>query len=539
MTRLLRSLAAALHSRKQLQGETIAEFGRSLSELAKIAHGESVSEILTTGTLVDDRFNLFATLRYLFIEGLNPQMRQTARVLCPENLEGFNAVVQWVVQLERKIRGPEAESSARDSRDTYLLSEPHQDIDQNVMQICAAGTTQNAIMAPNNTGKPMEAKRPPQGKSYSDEDSQEDEWLRLNTVTAQPIVTHSDEEANKSTVEMLTDIRDKLQKWENDALAENCQVSTKSSTTDDPPVAYDLIDMSEPDDVATDIKPDEIPIAEVDLNRQDATQTREADANAGIWTAICDLRQELCDAQCELQNVKNSHKEEKEQWSIEKTRLENRILLVEGSQNSQPDQGQGAGQSDRARLQQVLLPPQIPPAACKPMVMDAEIVGMHVNALFDTGCTTNMMNSDTARKLGLKITPVGPTISRMANGDRLNVSGRTIVDLKVGAHVYESVPFLIAPLPMHEVFLGLQFQRCIAPFMVDFDLRGTGHVVTSNGEKLTFGKPREPWQPSAAAIVQGRTMGTRHQHDGSGEIAQLKMKSGKKHPVNPCSNQGK
>ncbi len=33
------------------QGETIAEFGRSLSELAKIAHGESVSEILTTGTL--------------------------------------------------------------------------------------------------------------------------------------------------------------------------------------------------------------------------------------------------------------------------------------------------------------------------------------------------------------------------------------------------------------------------------------------------------------------------------------------------------
>ncbi len=137
-----------------------------------------------------------------------------------------------------------------------------------------------------------------------------------------------------------------------------------------------------------------------------------------------------------------------------------------------------------------------------------------MNALFDTGCTTNMMNSNTARKLGLKITPVGPTISRMANGDRLNISGKTIIDLRLGAHVYESVPFLIAPLPMHEVFLGLQFQCHIAPFKVDFNSDGTGHVVTSNGEKLPFGKP-------------------------SGPIVQLEMKSGRKHPANPCSNQGK
>ena len=130
------------------------------------------------------------------------------------------------------------------------------------------------------------------------------------------------------------------------------------------------------------------------------------------------------------------------------------------------------------------------------ITLKAKAADRDIQALVDPGSALNLLSARLAKEMSLEVTPLENLLAQAANGSDLTIYGTTVAYLALtdsrGRQQTQAIPFVVADLPLYEIFLGLPWFDQEAP-----------KVNVATRRVLFRGSPRKGNAPFERIALEG------------------------------------
>jgi predicted aspartyl protease len=141
------------------------------------------------------------------------------------------------------------------------------------------------------------------------------------------------------------------------------------------------------------------------------------------------------------------------------------------------------------------------------MTIDAQINGVSVEVLLDSGANRTIISNELAEQLNLPIEPLSEPMSAEGIGGSVNFIGKVKIDLRIGN---ASVKLIVAVAKHHEVFNKTSFLAIISYStlryfpMIQLDAANDRMIIA--GKTIKIGQPHSKGNAYAARVIDTKIL---------------------------------